>query len=298
MREKVANIIQFCQNILISQKQPRDDYKESIELVLVVLGSTPAKFTFKKPGAFHKARWMAPLIYGLKIFLLRKVLHKNQSEIKKLERFATFVCLYYIEYWLNTPLASEAPYMDLKLHRGMLEYLDHDPDVADAVLKKFDGHTWYLNQIYVPLSLFSCNVSDDEKIVIAQKLKKVRPLRNYSAGHPSCVELSRDYQLSDSVMAQSLFMFHVTKLKYEWLNRPVHEWKNYDSFLEMESFVKNLKVTNDTAERGVKLVSDYANSLTKNSVEREDLLQVVEQHRRLMPGCSKATLSKGLNTNK
>ena len=64
----------------------RDDYKESIELVLVVLGYTPPNFTFKKPGAFHKARWMAPLIYGLKIFLFRNALKKSKKEQLQLER--------------------------------------------------------------------------------------------------------------------------------------------------------------------------------------------------------------------
>ena len=85
MSERMDTIIQFCQTA-ISSRFLRDDYKESIELVLVVLGYTPPNFTFKKPGAFHKARWMAPLIYGLKIFLFRNALKKSKKEQLQLER--------------------------------------------------------------------------------------------------------------------------------------------------------------------------------------------------------------------
>ena len=65
-------VIQFLKSLLESEKQPRDDYRECIELVLVVLGDPPKNFSFKKPGPFHKARWMAPWLYGTKIFLFRK----------------------------------------------------------------------------------------------------------------------------------------------------------------------------------------------------------------------------------
>ena len=85
MYEKIDSIVQFCETALKSTFL-RGDYKESVELVLVVLGYTPPKFTFKKPGAFHKARWMAPLIYGLKMFLFRSVLKKSKKEQLKLER--------------------------------------------------------------------------------------------------------------------------------------------------------------------------------------------------------------------
>ena len=44
---------------------------------------------------------------------------------------------------------------------------------------------------------------------------------------------------------------------------------NFQSFRDMVSFVKTLLVCNDPAERGNKLVSDYANVLTKDMQDRE-----------------------------
>ena len=64
MRPHRAKVVAYLKSLLESEKQPRDDYRECIELVLIVLGDPPEKFTFKKPGVFHKARWMAVVIYA------------------------------------------------------------------------------------------------------------------------------------------------------------------------------------------------------------------------------------------
>ena len=51
----------------------RDDYKEFAELCLVFLdGEEEHKDTFKQPGALHKARWMAKLLYSIKICLFEQ----------------------------------------------------------------------------------------------------------------------------------------------------------------------------------------------------------------------------------
>lgn len=50
----------------------RDDYKELAELCFLILGGTPsAKFTFRKCGPIHHARWMSKIIYTFKITLFR-----------------------------------------------------------------------------------------------------------------------------------------------------------------------------------------------------------------------------------
>ena len=179
----------------------------------------------------------------------------------------------------------------------MLEFLKHDPDIAETVLEKFKRHTWYLNQEYAPLSLFSPNVDAQEKSAIAKKIYSFKPPSGKpKIGIPNVVEVNSEarvtYRLSDFVQNGSHYMFQQMKFGSKWLRKPVGEWSKDESFLEMERFVKTLLVTNDAAERGVKLLSDYAKSLTKNSKERDALLQVVEQNRRELPTCSKKAMSK------
>src|SRR6185436_16151702 len=51
------------------EHQPRDDYKELLHLALVFLGAPTKGVRITAPGAMHRARWMAKLIYCLKIYL-------------------------------------------------------------------------------------------------------------------------------------------------------------------------------------------------------------------------------------
>ena len=49
-------LIEFCQNQLESG-QPRDDYRELLELTLIVLRRpTPRRIRILRPGACHRAR--------------------------------------------------------------------------------------------------------------------------------------------------------------------------------------------------------------------------------------------------
>ena len=50
-----------------------------------------------------------------------------------------------------------------------------------------------------------------------------------------------------------------------------------------------VKVVNDTAEWGIKLASDYAQSLTKDSEVRQRIFQAVEWHRRKKADTKKST---------
>ncbi|XP_076064981.1 uncharacterized protein LOC143039019 [Oratosquilla oratoria] len=84
----------------LSKPFARGDYKELVELCLlfVTKGSEPVKFTMVRPGALHKARWMAKLLYTLKIVLLSVMIQEQfpraeiatETQISKLELFAVF----------------------------------------------------------------------------------------------------------------------------------------------------------------------------------------------------------------
>ena len=151
---KQSDVIDFCFNSLQS-KMPRDDYKECIDLVLAILGLPHPKFTFKKPGAFHKARWMASILYSLKMYMFSDQLQMTQDELDKLERLVIFICTIYIKYWVLVPNARDAPALDLWLYKSLLELGSLDTSfksMSDRVLAKLSKHTWYMNQVYLLIS--------------------------------------------------------------------------------------------------------------------------------------------------
>lgn len=96
--------------------------------------------------------------------------------------------------------------------------------------------------------------------------------------------------LSQFVGVGSMYMFDRMGFQSDFIHEPVREWHNLESYKQMKSFVDHLLVCNDPAERSIKLITDYAHSLTNDETDRQNLLQVVEWHRKMYPNQSKATL--------
>ena len=96
-------------------------------------------------------------------------------------------------------------------------------------------------------------------------------------------------ELWDFVTSQSWVFFDTIKMSADWLVQPPAEWEKSEDYRKAESFVKTVKVVNDSAERGIKLASDYAKSLTKESSMRQKIFQAVEWHRKERPDNKKST---------
>lgn len=95
--ELKKNAIEFVFTTLRNEKQPRDNYREFLKLALIFLDETPPKGVhFRAPGAFHHARWMAKIIYCLKIWLFYQQFKLTQRENNALIEFNLFVTLLYM----------------------------------------------------------------------------------------------------------------------------------------------------------------------------------------------------------
>ena len=115
---------------------------------------------------------------------------------------------------------------------------------------------------------------DRQKQNIADKLLEMPQNQNYSIGCPDSVPLKQnyregmEYELADSIGNGSLFLFDIIGFSKDWLNESVDQWKNFESFLEKKNFAKTVKITNDTAGRGVKIIIIYAQTIPKNENQR------------------------------
>ena len=89
-------------------------------------------------------------------------------------------------------------------------------------------------------------------------------------------------QLQDFISRDSWFFFQSLKISTEFLVIPASEW---DSLLEYQSAkakVQSIKVVNDSAERGVKLASDFLHTARDES-RFQKMLQIVEKSRNEKP---------------
>ena len=177
--ERKSEIIDLCKYYQ-NQTFCRGDYKELISLVLIYLsdGNNIESFSFNKPGALHKARWMAKLLYSIKIALLCTKISKElpegaiftSSQQPKIQRFVQFVVFCYIPWWLTSPIPSTAPKNDQLFINSFITYKDIDGLIANAAIKSFSNHMWYLTEELVPLALFSSTVDVGIKEKMVNKM--------------------------------------------------------------------------------------------------------------------------------
>ena len=100
-------------------------------------------------------------------------------------------------------------------------------------------------------------------------------------------------KLSELIDERSWLIFdELAVCESSWLHLPASEWEQSDEFIKFKDFVTNLSVTNDVAERGIKMIEDFINTCTKDEAQLQALMQVAENHRRQFPDCSKSTLQK------
>ena len=154
-------------------------------------------------------------------------------------------------------------------------------------------HCWYLTPEVAVFSLFSKKVSPDEKSRLASKLLSLHSQapESYKLEKPKFPVIDQTTRLEDLITAQSYKFFTILGMDSSWLAKSPEDWDNDEGFKDVKEFVHTVKVTNDVAERGIKLASDYATILTKDDSIRAQLLQGVERCRRQYPDFKKSTLT-------
>jgi len=213
-----------------------------------------------------------------------------------LNRVAKFVGLFYAKAFLQSPLSTSAARHDLKFMADMFLYKHYDSGVADACILSCNRHTWYLTPQLVVLSLADNGVPNTERELMGQVLFDTERPEKFDSGKPQLPHVefnSTDDMptLRSFISQESWLMFDLLGIDddQEWLQTPVAMWDKFASYRKFCESANSLRVVNDLAERGIKLVSDFIH-MCNDEKQRQALLQCVEEHRKLYPDYTKQTL--------
>ncbi|KAG0713937.1 hypothetical protein GWK47_015098 [Chionoecetes opilio] len=247
---------------LLKEQQPREDYRELLELSLIVLGGQPSRgIRILHPGALHRACWMSKIIYAIKIYLFRdpEQFRRTAGEKSGIRRFVAFT----VSSWFRATSPTAGPARDLQLLKMLVSY--PDMAVAMATATVFGRHLWYLSERLAALPFF------DDHLAIETKRGMKTVASFVTSAMPSFFEI---LGLDAGLLAVD----------------PTASPDNA-GYTAAASCVKELRTVNDFAERGVSLMQDFNLALTKNEEQRQFLLQVVEEHRRKYPNVRKSTVT-------
>ena len=167
---------------------PREDYRELLELVTIYLGgvvkrvhggqATVVPVQIRKPGAIHRARFMASSLYLLKICLFQNQFTTNRQNINDALILVEYIALIHAPYFLKCPLAIPAPRHDRDLWVDLAEYKKcfritmRQSTMIEAIQESVLNHLWYLSEELVIFALFDDGLNSDERRAMTAKLSQ------------------------------------------------------------------------------------------------------------------------------
>ena len=274
-KDKRNEIIHFAQMALNTEKY-RHDYKELLELSILFLGGEVPLYQFKRPGAITHARWMSKVLYCLKMWMFQDQLILTTKERQCLKEISLFSVLIYLKAWITAPIAATAPYNDLNLLKYIRQY--HNKNIAESAESKFGSHLWYLSEELVGLALFDTTVPLTTKRLMIKRMND--PQTTLSC--PKRIDLQYDPlpTLDMLTTRHSFGLFCALNINTSFMCKDPSTWESDSDYNDAIGKIKNIKVVNDDAERGISLIKEYNAKHTKDEEQFQYLLKIVEQHRK------------------
>ncbi|XP_050525089.1 uncharacterized protein LOC126896389 [Daktulosphaira vitifoliae] len=252
---------------------------------------------------------MAKGIYGLKIFLFRNQFKLTKLEENSLAELNCFIIKCYAVNWFTASNSEMAPLNDIRFLRKLHEYSKTNKDISEATIRKFLNHLYYLNEECLSFTLFDQRVDDDTKLKMAKKLcedifdeedeieeeiETPKKLILKKGDIPFIFNDDDKTILVKLISKKSLKMFKRFNINSDFLKTHPNTWNNSANYKYGEEKIKNLKVVNDAAERGIKLIEEFDHKITKNEEQKQFLLQTIQDYREKYPNPSLNVLKKNL----
>lgn len=245
----------------------------------------------------HHARWMAKAIYCLKIFMFASQFQLDKEEKDALRDVCLFITKFYIEIWFKCAHTLQAPRLDLKFMKDILEYRSIDRETSEVVLKKFRTQSWYLSEETIALAFFDNDVSVEEKRKMVESFNsQTEPNRETEMFRliisPSQLERINEWNLNDFITENTINFFTRYNISIDFLKSDPSEWHSHEEYKRAQAMLKTLQVTNDHSERSLNLMKNFNRMMTKNEEDLQYILQVVSKHQKDDKGITKSALAQ------
>ena len=170
-------------------------------------------------------------------------------------------------------------------------------NIVHNAAKAPSRHLWYLTKELIPFALCSKQLACEEKKVLARRMFQLYRENQHTVLAPQKLVLphiTETTRISDLAERRSVLLFQRFRFTIDdvqFLRRAQSQWCKSDSYQRLERLVFNIKVTNDTAERGIKILEDYKDVQTTDNEQRNIIWHCVESIRQKYPDFRKKTLS-------
>ncbi|EFX81099.1 hypothetical protein DAPPUDRAFT_317765 [Daphnia pulex] len=231
--------------------------------------------------------------------LLSYQFEMSHEESKAVKEMSIFIALFHSEAFLKSRLSTISPAVDLKYLSLMQLYKQENLAAATVAIKSVHNHLWYLTEEAQVLSIFDSELDSALRQRLVEKLLTIPRPKSYAPGKPKFPKINSagtiiDYPnpLTTFLGPRSWLLFSLLNLGdecFDWMYTPVDSWKNMAGYKKIEKIVRSFEVVNDYAERTIKLISDFKDTVVKVT-DQEYLFQVIEDHRTHFTSFNKSSL--------
>ncbi|KAE9522817.1 hypothetical protein AGLY_016779 [Aphis glycines] len=201
------------------------------------------------------------------MYLVPFIMQAKCQEKTALHHICVFLIIIYIEAWFEATSATAAPYNDLVFLKKLYNYQAIDAEISEVAVSKFINHLWYLSPQAIGLAFFDKNINTE------MKRKMLTRLDSNNSSNESTKRLKLNNCDIDEFIKNEIYhfvnsetrdFFKLFNLDESFLENDPSTWDNIHSYKNALNIVTKLRVVNDTAERGIKLMEDYNKLLTTN----------------------------------
>ena len=118
----------------------------------------------------------------------------------------------------------------------------------------------------------------DTRSKLASKISKVITPEELEIRKPTLPTLNEKSKITDFAGPRSRTLFDLLKIDHGFLSTP--DWSSTPEYKQAKASLKNLSATNDSAEWALGLMTQYNNKITHDEESFQDMMQVVEHHRK------------------
>ena len=221
--------------------------------------------------------------------LLRHQLNLHWQTRKKIEKMSLFVVFVYLKSWFGASSLTAAATEDLELFKRLHKFRTIHRKASTETTTVLQRHTWYLTEELVPLAVFNEDLPLDDRTTLALKIGRL-PLEELDIRKPSLPSIHLKSELIDFVGERSTLPFTLVGVPHTFLLHP--DWSTSSHYEKMKTALSNLSPLNDSCERALGLVTTINTRMTRDEATFQELIQVVEAHRKKFSNMTKKDLKK------
>ena len=176
---------------------------------------------------------------------------------------------------------------DINLYKDIQKFRKVHSKVATATSSVIKRHTWYLTEELIPFSLFNESLPEEIRSALAAKIGQLNSGK-MEIRKPTLPALTSTSDLADFVGERSTLLFDLLEIPVTFLQHK--KCSLQPEYNAVKRSLGNLSPLNDSCERALGLATCLNTNITKKEEWFQELVQVVEGHRKKYSNKTKKNL--------